>query len=68
MRLEAVFDASARQPAGVRAGPVPSGAGEVQSSAAVDPAAAKLGEYEPSIIHEADTARHGADPVLVYKA
>jgi hypothetical protein len=34
----------------------------------VHPAAAKLREYEPLIIHEADAARHGADPVLVYIA
>ena len=68
MRLEAVFDASASQPAAAGAGPVPNCAREVQSSVAVHPAAAKLGEYEPSIIHEADAARHGADPVLVYIA
>jgi len=34
---------------------------EVQISVAVHPAAAKLGEYQPLVIHEAYSARHGAD-------
>jgi hypothetical protein len=68
MRLEAVFDASASQPAAAGAGSVPNCAREVQGSVAVHPAAAKLGEQEPSIVDEADAARRCADPALVYKA
>src|SRR4029077_1864238 len=68
MRLEAIFDARAGQPAAAGAGPGPNRARKVQGSAAVHPPAAELGENEPSIVHEAGAARHGADPVLVHKS
>jgi hypothetical protein len=67
MRLEAVFDARASQPAAAGAGPVPNRARKVQGSIALHPAAAQLGEYEPSVIHEAHAAPHGANPVLIHK-
>src|SRR5262245_26959990 len=68
MRLEAVLDAGANQPATVGAGPVPARrARDVHRSVASHPTPAQLGKDEPAVIHETNAACHRADPVVAHR-
>ena len=69
MRLEAVLDAAANQPATVGARPGPTRrAREVYDSVASHPTAAQLGEDKPAVIHEANPTAHCAYPVVAHRA
>src|SRR5215472_8958738 len=68
MRLEAVFEARANEPAVLRARPVPSLAESVHLGGAVHPATTEFAVHEPLVLDHANAGRRGPNPVLTDRA